>query len=242
MPTRSCLCGQDCWRSRGSKQASLKGAASAHHTAAIAHCSPLLPRHPVPSHCIHCRGVHPSVTTFNCLLAAASDSGSYEALLEVGAVGCRKAGGAEGLLLSSLAQPIPSMGRLVSVTTQASCLQLCCCQFIRACTPSTCAPPNLACLQVGRALASADPDTKAACMNAYVAGLVKVGGSRCRYRVVLQGSPWGGRDVISCHPVRQPAPQPPHARPASSAGGPWRRCSGRVPRHAGPRQRSAPHR
>ncbi|KAI7840212.1 hypothetical protein COHA_005994 [Chlorella ohadii] len=56
------------------------------------------------------QGVHPSVTTFNCLLAAASDSGSYEALLEV-----------------------------------------------------------------GRALASADPDTKAACMNAYVAGLVKVG-------------------------------------------------------------------
>ena len=33
------------------------------------------------------RGVHPSVTTFNCLLAAASDRGSYEALLEVGG-GC----------------------------------------------------------------------------------------------------------------------------------------------------------
>lgn len=43
--------------------------------------SPALPEPcalPVP------RGVHPSVTTFNCLLAAASDSGSYEALLEVG--------------------------------------------------------------------------------------------------------------------------------------------------------------
>ena len=28
---------------------------------------------------------------------------------------------------------------------------------------------------MGRALGAADPDTKAACMNAYVAGLVKVG-------------------------------------------------------------------
>lgn len=116
------------------------------------------------------------MTTLNCLLAAASDSGSYEALLEVGTVGGRKADGAEGLLLSSLAQPIPHVGRLVTMTIQPSCLRLCCCQSSCTCTVSTCAPCTQACLQVGRALGSADPDTKAACMNAYVAGLVKVGG------------------------------------------------------------------
>lgn len=33
---------------------------------------------------LSCRGVKPSVTSFNSLITAASDGGSYDALLEVG--------------------------------------------------------------------------------------------------------------------------------------------------------------
>ena len=57
-----------------------------------------------------CRDVRPSVTTYNCLITAASDSGSYATLAEVG-------------------------------------------RWLQG---------------------AAEPDIKAACMNAYVSGLVKV--------------------------------------------------------------------
>lgn len=123
------------------------------------------------------RGVHPSVTTFNCLLAAASDSGSYEALLEVGRGrgrgwgGSRREGGRAGARRACLhSQRQADRSRQCGIPSSTSPKQSAAASASRLVSPSP-----LPYSQVGRALGAADPDTKAACMNAYVAGLVKVG-------------------------------------------------------------------
>lgn len=92
-----------------------------------------------------------SVTTFNTLLAAASDAGSYPALLEVGG---RAGRGPRGAPAHGRSTPAPAH------LTYAWPLR------------SPTRPPPAP--QVGQALAGAEPDVKACCMNAYVAGLVKV--------------------------------------------------------------------
>ena len=121
-------------------------------------------------------GVRPSVTSFNTLVAAASDGGSYAALLEV-----------------------------------------------------------------GHALQAAEPDVRACCLNAYLAGLAKVragcwpGGCRSgsRHRVL------GGGRRRRGSPLTLPCPLP--RSPAAAAGGAQRGGAGGVQRHGGARLCVPPH-
>lgn len=115
------------------------------------------------------RGVKPSVTSFNSLITAASDGGSYDALLEVGL--CRRC-------LSDPLKARSHEGKLLGIAAPA-CIQLplhdASGQLPSQAWPATRHWPLRCWPQVGRCLAEADPEVQACVMNTYVAGLVKVG-------------------------------------------------------------------
>lgn len=94
--------------------------------------------------------MRPSVTSFNTLIAAASDGGSYGSLLEARSVAAFDAG-----LACLLAQPD------------------CCRAALRALPTGPPPDSHAPCPQVGRALQAAEPDVRACCLNIYLAGLVK---------------------------------------------------------------------
>lgn len=120
-----------------------------------------------------CRGVKPSVTSFNSLITAASDGGSYDALLEVGL----PPGPPSAVILAFAPRALAR--RFIVVLhlpyppcTSASPPALPCGRLPSCRCISPCPPPPLR--QVGRCLAQADPEVQACVMNTYVAGLVKV--------------------------------------------------------------------